>query len=497
MAFTIRDYLAFIFVVHACLVLGWQALGPYPSAFVDGVGALLAAALSAGLVAGLYFMQPATRPVVVAIALTVLIFVQVRTGALAVLPSEAIGFLQMKPPTDTEVTFALAVVAAGTAALLLGIEAASRVMPDVPLRTPLARTFPAVGVLVMWFAAIMMAITTIYHLREGALPLAVGWLARLFEVDVALLITIVWLLVYPPSSRRLLVFGWALVCVWLALSVVGGSRGGAIRIATLMILALSLVPGARFSAPRFLSFIIVVAAVSQFTALGGHMVRLANVTGESGTKQLVHDLTRQDIYTTVAPREVETSFVEALKDLTRTLNPMLIRLGNFDYAVFALTRRGDPNVLDAYIRSPYALKRILNGLVPGELFDGTELSTAQIFTAAYRGYSLDHVRQNYLSEPWTIWGLAGVIFGPAGAILVLFTSGLLLQSLFCLLAAFPDPIKGVAQTMYLFLVVTGAVIMYGIDHMVLPIVHYAMATASAFAIVFLASRASRLIAMRG
>lgn len=501
-AYTLRGYIAFFFGLTAVISVVAQFFG-FGSAFINWSGAILLCAFSGMMVAGLYLMQPDTKPVVTTIALVSLIFIQARLTAFAVLPSEAIGFLQLEPFTADEISRTLAFMVVGTAALFFGIEAVAFFWPRSNTREmPSQMTFPAGGMVILWLLAATVNVAVNGFVNDGNLPPSMGWVARFFEVDVALLITVVWATISPPQKNSILMLAWGLIVFGLVLSIYGGSRGGAIRIASLILMAVSLLPHAKFSISKAVGFVVLVGALSVVSAMSGQLIRLANVTGESvsggAMDVMVHDITRQDIYTKVAvpdlgtpsqinmpyqiamPSQIRESAVKA----TNALNPILIRIGNFDYTALVLNRPGDETILNTYVRSPYALQRIINGLLPGDMFADTLLSTAQVINIAYRGYSVDHALENYFSEPWTIWGLAGVMFGTWGAPLALFAVGAALQLGFSGVSRLPSPFAGVVQVMYLFGFVYGGTIMLGIDHTVQPMVHYAFATASAFSIIY-------------
>lgn len=515
MAFQLRDYLVFLIACHGLLIVVWMAIG-FPSAFVGPKAALLAIALDAVLIGALIRLSPQTRPIVVIVALTVLIFVQIRTAALTVLPSEALGFIQILPPSPEEVVATLIAMTAGTAAFFGGLQAWALLFPKPQESPPDSPELPFLGLVVFWFGSIAVAVLVIFQLRSGQLPAQTGWLTRLFEADVALLITVVWLTVYKPQSRTYALLGWALISFWLVLSIFGGSRGGTVRIATLVIIALSLVPAVRIGIGRAIGFMIIVGTLSIATAFGGHAIRLSNVTGGSGIDAALHDVGRQDIYVTIAKVDAdryqglagartarfraienETGSVfsqetrDALAAVTQRLNPIIVRLASFDYALVTITRPGDDAILDTYIRSTYALKRFLNALVPGTPFPEADLSTAQLFTVAYRSTSLEHARENYLSEPWTIWGLGNILFGQLGGVVVLAVYGLCLQAAFQWLERIPHPVNGIVRTGFLFIIVHGSIVMYGIDHTLQPVVHYTISTLSALCMIYCVRAISR------
>lgn len=524
----LQNILTGIFALHACFVLLWWLISG-ASFFMGLPEVLLMLACSGVLVAGFYLMRPGTQPVVLMIALFFLAFVHIRLTAFLVLPSGAIGFLDLPPFTEDEIREAMSYVMIGTGALLLGVQfvgwAADRAFDRERLAAafpgPLQRSFITLGGLVLlWTLALAGNFVAEPFLREGYLPADIGWFTRLFSIDTALMISLVWLV----ARRDVTGAEWwtvaLLVVVWLGVSILGGSRGGSLRIAMVVFAVLA----ARYLihpiTPRALvAGFIVMALVGTMGGFAGQIFRLKNVGLEDPVAGAFYDFSRQDIYQRITPGELSLWTVEARADaenafgkigrwrsylrsqidtpdtiyftITERLNPLLARLGTIDYGVQAMTREGDEAMLDKYIRSPYAFKNIANALVPGDVFGYVTISTAQVFNIAYRGYDEAFAERHYLSEPWTIWGLAKILFGSWGGLLFLFAVGGLLQAGYAVTDLLPGESGLVARTMYLFIFVYGGINMFGIDHVVVVGIHYAISALSALSLLFVFSRLSR------
>ena len=524
----LQNILTGIFALHACFVLLWWLISG-ASFFMGLPEVLLMLACSGVLVAGFYLMRPGTQPVVLMIALFFLAFVHIRLTAFLVLPSGAIGFLRLPPFTEDEIREALSYVMIGTGALLLGVQfvgwAADRVLDRERLAAAfpgrLRRSFITLGGLVLlWTLALAGNYVAEPFLRDGHLPADIGWFTRLFSIDTALMISLVWLV----ARRDVTGTEWwtvaLLVVVWLGITILGGSRGGTMRIAMIVFAVLAARHLIHPITPRaFVAGVIVMALVSIMGGFSGHVFRLKHIVLEDPVAAAIYDFSRQDIYQRITPGELSLWTVEARADaenafgkigrwrsylrgqidtpdtiyftITERLNPILARLGMIDYGVQAMTREGDEAMLDKYIRSPYALKFIANSLVLGDVFGDVTIFTAQVFNIVYRGYDEAFAERYYLSEPWTIWGLAKILFGSWGGLLFLFAVGGLLQAGYAVTDLLPGESGLVARTMYLFIFVYGAINMFGIDHVVVVGIHYAISALSALSLLFVFSRLSQ------
>ena len=526
----LQNILTGIYALHACFVLLWWLISG-ASFFMGLPEVLLMLACSGILVAGFYLMRPGTQPVVLMIALVFLAFFQIRLTVFLVQPSGAVGFLGLPPFTKDEIREGLSYVMIGTGALLLGVQfvgwAADRVLDRERLAAafpaPLRRSFITLGgLVVLWTLAHAGNFVALPFYREGYLPADIGWFTRFFSIDTALVISLVWLV----ARRDVTGAEWwtvaLLVVLWLGVSILGGSRGGSLRIAMVVFAVLAARHLIHPITPRaFVAGVIVMALVSIVGGFAGHVYRLKHIVLEDPVAAAIKDFSRQDIYQRITPGELSLWTMEARADaetenafgkierwrsylrsqidtpdttyfmITERLNPILTRLGTIDYGLQAMTREGDEAMLDKYIRSPYALKFIANSLVLGDVFGDVTIFTAQVFNIAYRNYDEAFAERYYLSEPWTIWGLAKILFGSWGGLLFLFAFGGLLQAGYVVTDLLPGESGLVARTMYLFILVWGGINMFGIDHVVVVGIHYAISALSALSLLFVFSRLSQ------
>jgi len=122
-------------------------------------------------------------------------------------------------------------------------------------------------------------------------------------------------------------------------------------------------------------------------------------------------------------------------NITLAAGRVVNRLVDLDYAIVPIVVEGDSELLSKYMTVLYAVKSAINILVPGEVFEGVEVNTAFLWPFIYgeRDTTLLKDKRYYETLPWTVWGLAHVMFGGMGGLVALFFIGFALQGVFILL----------------------------------------------------------------
>ncbi|MGP1255673.1 MAG: hypothetical protein ACTS10_14740 [Kiloniellales bacterium] len=494
-----------ILVIHAAfLILFLLSFGASP--FVNLSETALTIGISAILVAGIRFGSVSARPLVLTTALFILLFVHLRLTALLILPAGAVGFLTGPPFTAVEIREALTYLLIGTAVLFLGMETtatfASRTKTSERVQSafrilPKENFIGVGGLILFWGIALGGNAIAMPYLAEGHLPALIGWPTRFFNIDAALVVSIAWLLM--RGDLRQSRYGWIvllLIVVWLVVSVMGGSRGGAMRIWMFgMVVIAAYHIRLRYSPMTFAAAALAMAIVSLGSGFAGHMVRLSNVGAGDPLSSAKFILSEQTIYQKYDYHEMNGAKTYSMRfldqpgttyySIAEIFNPILARLATIDYGVQVMTREGNQEVIDSYLRSPYFLKNIANRLVLGTPFPDAEFTTGQVFTAVYRENSINHVKQHYLTEPWTIWGLAILLFGFTGGLFFLFVCGALLQLGYALIQSLPGDIGLTASPVYLFLVVYGALNMFGLDDVAMVTIHFTISMSAGLLFLFL------------
>ena len=474
------------------------------------------------IVFGLYFFLRECVPLILVFVLFYLIFFAVRLGSFMIFPAQAIGFIEDQPYTAQEIESALSYVVIGTIALFLGMNAAAATMRRI--RAPSLEKFyerlrlntdfvTTRGLLMLWAAAfasqflVQVVLQGSVFSEGGSEATQFGWFIRFFDTDVALVITICWLILRRDLQRRDVVIAVLLIACWIISSMLWGSRGGPMRVGfILFIVCATLLPIRLFTMRAFVFAALLVIAGSVIAGFVGNVMRTALVGVEDPLTQAVFDMTRQDIYSThqvdsevydvgvpsergslqaTLRNELEES--PLLNDMARALNQILTRLGAIDYAVLTITREADQAAIDHFMRSTYPLRIVANNLVIGDIFNDVSITTARVIPIAYRGASLEMVERSVSTETWTIWGLAHVSFGPVLGLLFLFVVGAVLQAGYGLLGVAPLGIAPYLKTMYLFIAVFQTINIFGLDHQAILMIHMSIATASAFAVLYLAT----------
>ncbi len=107
--------------------------------------------------------------------------------------------------------------------------------------------------------------------------------------------------------------------------------------------------------------------------------------------------------------------------------PIIRRLALIYYSLIIFSKTPNEEVVNNYLRSNHAFKQFANNLVPGEIFKDNMISTSRIFPMAYRDVSLDGINSGYMSEPWTIFGLAWILCN-YWSVILLFIFGFVVQA---------------------------------------------------------------------
>ena len=150
----------------------------------------------------------------------------------------------------------------------------------------------------------------------------------------------------------------------------------------------------------------------------------------------------------------------------------LNRLGAaLDYALFVTTHA--PTIggecTERFLNHKYFFKNIVNYLVPGNIFSDAVLNTSRVFSICYRGMSDGQVLNvsGYNSEPWTMWGLALLLYGWWGGLLFIFTCGFAMHAIFYLIRrSLPSAVAPYFATTYVFLMPPLLFVTFGLDHLV-------------------------------
>jgi hypothetical protein len=431
--FSFKLITAFMFVIHASVCsAGYLILGPSYS--IDGsvLGLMLLMDFSFLVVLVLATEENAAH--ILILAWMMLVFYCLRLAVLLLFPVSAIDFLTDDPLTSQEMFEGLSFMALGFIAIFLGIFSCTRCFADRKTRVVFSGAQPSIYALGgYWVIAYLAAYYVRVHLEVTIFGAPeqwghrMAWLGIIFDTDVALVFTICWGAIEwcKRGLKRVEILAlMVFVAVWLVFTVMIGSRGGPLRILSWTFLAaLACNPVFKLSITRFLVVLTVVFVVNIYVFQAGNIFRASSLGATEGSSSIGE-------YETMSRDRIESLQTE-LSELRRSYNrselfhnlasyarPIAKRLAIIDYPLLIITRPANEGVLDYYIRSLHPIKNFINNIVPGEIFKESLVNTSRIFTMAYRGRSLSAINEGFLSEPWTIWGMAWILAAYGGLIIL-------------------------------------------------------------------------------
>ena len=156
-----------------------------------------------------------------------------------------------------------------------------------------------------------------------------------------------------------------------------------------------------------------------------------------------------------------------------------------DYVIEILSGRGNRDAMNKYMNIEYSMKSFLNNAVLGTPFPDADIMTSRIIPIVYRGASEAEVKEKFLSEAWTIWGLVYVFFGWWGGLGAIFILALLMQIGFLAILRFCGRWKYYVATYYLFgSSVAGFFLNSGFDHWLTIVFYFFLSSATTFALLY-------------
>lgn len=480
-----------IFLCHALVFLaGYLVLGASP--FISGVSVLLVVILDLVFCFALMNSSERTAAHVLVLAWFLVIFSLVRLAALLLLPPPTLEFLTPDGLTGAEISQGMLLYVGGSIALLFGIYAADRLSPQ--RRTPLnlaTRVFSLWSITGYWLVTYVVAYYVRVHLGVTIFGSPehwgnrMAWVGIIFDTDVALVVTICWLAIKwraKSLTRSQMVHAGLLIFVWLLFSIVIGSRGGPLRILIFLFFAgLAVDPRFKFSVLRLTVLIASFFVLNSAVYAMGTIFRHYKI-GDISFVQAIDDYKLSYLNPKLVNRanlgemsDLRKRYYESevVNEIGKKLRPTVTRLALIDYSFTIFSKTPNEEVLDSYIRSSYALKNFANNLVPGEIFDEAMVNTSRIFPMAYRGRSLDAINKGYMSEPWTIWGLAWIL-GKYGGVVILFGVAFGIQVLLSVVSTRSRNYAVYAKSVYLITVVSTGYMMFGIDHELSFVAHFSV-----------------------
>lgn len=474
-----------IFLAHACLmVAAFAILGS--SVFMDIRGVVAVAALDLLLYFALRRTQPKSITHTLILAWFLLLFVLPRLTAFLLFPAEQVTFPSIPPLTADEIATGMMFIVPGTAALLAGFWFGGWIAPRS--KTYSLVVFPLSGITFYWLLSFAAAFYIYYLLQiniygdpaNWGSPM--GWLAQIFNTDAALLALICWVTVRRKPTPLEATVAAVLILMWLMLSLWFGSRGGPLRILLLLgITGIAVYGDFALTLRRFVAILVIAMVFSAITFPVATIIRTYKGESENPVGDVVSDWMRAG---SVKEQQDQVSFLRwsysrspVVKKIATTAAPIVSRLGLVDYPLIIINREPNQAVIDRYLSPVYSMKKFLNNMVPGDIFPNNDIMSSRVFTMAYRGYTEEHVRSNFLSEPWTIWGYAWLLAGPVGGLLLIAAMAAIIQAGFHIVCVVVGPsLAPYAASAWLFLPCTAGLLqVFGLDHGLTVSAHFYIA----------------------
>jgi len=439
--FTVAQLLQFGLLVHAAFLLIFF-VGYGTSRMVDAETIFLTLVLDGVLFAALYWSDGDSYPHVILLVWVVGVFVLPRILSYQVMSEDLLRVPFKSGFTTKNVNKALLYIILGTCVIVVGFRAASWLWSQKPSKRIIKEDrhvfspfFPPPILSIVWM--IVFGVTWYFMIWKGASvfnlerePIPGLWLIYFFNMDTVALITIVMVLLHKTFFWEHKKFVVVLLVVYLVTTVLLGSRGGVVRIGWIIgIFMLTYAGNFRLSIRQALGFCLSVIVASVLLYPVGTQARHVRagllregpgfvrvVTGAWG---LGRGLNKVEEGST-KPRELsvperDDSFAiwswGPAKLLPHLLGKIVNRIGVLDYVVEILSDRGNRAQLKRYMNIEYAVKSFLNSTVLGTPFPEAEIKTSRVMPIVYRERNEDHLRRNFLSEPWTVWGLGYAFFG--------------------------------------------------------------------------------------
>lgn len=487
---------ALLFLLHAfACISGFLILGASP--YINLISLACMVALDIAFFLALKRSDSRNAAHLLVLGWYVLLFFNVRLGALLFFPPEALEFpggFEGSYLTGEEISGGLVFLASGLIAILGGIFLAGmRPMPMRPVGVPV-KNFSIWGVTVYWavtyaaayYVAVYLGVTIFG--APGNWGNRMAWVRIIFDTDVALMFTIVWAVIqwqYFGLTKLQKLHVGLLVLGWLIFSLIIGSRGGPFRILIFVFLAtLAIKPKFKLSVTGFAALIGTLFLVNSYLFSIGTAFRHAQLENVDVTQSVANYEARsvefEPYFFTAEQQDISPlrrKFYEShiVRSVALKLRPTVTRLAIVDYPLIVLIEPGNQEVIDYYIRSLHPVKNFLNNMVPGEIFKESMVNTSRIFPMAYGGKSLQDISEGYMSEPFTLWGEVWLLAGYFG-LLLLGMVAFAVQRGLTFIDQRPAAHWVVVRFVYIMTVLSGVYGMFGIDYWLTSVAHFSLSS---------------------
>lgn len=486
-----------VLILHGLISgLGYLILGPSP--YINGSALLLIIVMDVTICMALRFKNESNGAHILILAWFVILYFCVRLTAFLFFPPSTLEFLVRGGLNSDEISNGLTFVVCGVIALLMGIFAGDRIASGKRSPASIKVTqFSLWSITGYWIATYLAAYYVRVHL--GVTIFAepehwgnrMAWVGIILDTDIALLLTICWAAVQWRCMRLTkyqLAHVLLLILVWLAFSVMVGSRGGPLRILNcIFLIVLAINPNFKLSVARFAILIVTFFVMNYFIFAVGTIFRYYHLQGGdfAGAFQRYQATRIETKPLDVVVSDLRRKFYDskAVVYIAMKLQRTVTRLGVLDYPLVIISKDPDKPVIDYYIKSFHPIKNFMNNMVPGEIFDESTINTSRVFGMAYRGTTVEEINKGFLSEPWTMWGMAW-IFAKYFGLALMFPVALGIQAGIGFCRNFGGHAV-FARAVYFVIMINIGYIMFGIDHWLTALAHFSLSCFIAYLLIYM------------
>lgn len=303
------------------------------------------------------------------------------------------------------------------------------------------------------------------------------WLLHFFSGDVFYLVAVVFLAEQIRRLKKSYVLFYLLTTFgYLFYMLLHGSRGGILRVMVLTF-ATAVVFGKNFKIKfwQVAVFVPLIGASSMVMYLSGTSIReFHRINCKDGILTKIELDKIEEKYEEqnegyTASEKFTGHFREEKNNLNRIKIPakyarIFDRLGQLDYPIGIAAIEGDKEAINKYMSMEHVLKNIANNLVIGVPYPEAMEMTNNMMPIIYRGHDIQHVKSNFVSEPWTLWGLGFIYFGYFGGLIFIFLSAALLQAGYMVVSSLKFTHSSLVRVFYFWVVTATVLFSMGFDH---------------------------------
>jgi len=508
---------SFIFYI-SCMWLGYCVYGDSPLANLTTV--LLSSALGLIMVIALWLGRDRSSfELLCVLSYSMCLFFFPRLLQYLLFRQEDLKTLYLLFPihwTADDINKGLAYVVLGTLVLVIGLflggelfykcskhTVNDQIESGVSIKLPSLLSIILAGVIIYFvdgYYTIYLGLSASSNCNFESIPYK--WLTHIFSGDIYIFAVMALLgFHFKDLHFKYKLYLYLSLLVYIAYTLMLGSRGGILRLVIIaFVVAVAIYRDPEIKVRTMIQAAIVVLILSICSYLIGTEIReLKRYSCGDGIGETIREAAVSGIKSNIedgyATNHVFTDkYKSDPRNLERPVFPIhvkkiLDRLGEIDYAIGIVAIKPNEAFKNEYINFRYILKNITNNVLPGTPYPEAQLMTNNMFPVLYRNLTMEHVKENFLSEPFTIWGLSFIFFGYVGGLLFILISSISIQMLYLYISHKSEYfIKGgsyIFKAYFLWIVAGGAYFFtFGFDHAALIFVYGFLEFVTTFSIIY-------------